>query len=101
MSKAGLDHLTRYLACEWGPAGVRVNSVDPWFIKTDLTEPLLSDKDFRAAVDARTPLRRPGEPHEVAGVVAFLCARPEMETGRAESKGSGAGRPRPSAPEPL
>ena len=74
VSKAGLDQLTRYLACEWGPAGVRVNSVDPWFIRTDLTAPLLNDDAFRAAVDARTPLRRPGEPHEVAGVVAFLCS---------------------------
>ena len=58
VSKAGFDHLTRYLACEWGPCQVRVNSVDPWFIRTELTEPLLDDADFRAAVEARTPLRR-------------------------------------------
>jgi len=76
VSKAGLDHLTRYLACEWGPCNVRVNSVDPWFIRTELTEPLLDDSDFRAAVEARTPLRRVGEPSDVSGAVAYLCSAP-------------------------
>ncbi|KAJ1461534.1 hypothetical protein M885DRAFT_477135 [Pelagophyceae sp. CCMP2097] len=73
ISKAALDHLTRYLACEWGPLGVRVNSVDPWFIRTELTAPLLSDPAFSGVVEARTPLRRVGEPFEVAKTVAFLC----------------------------
>jgi len=76
VSKAGLDHLTRYLACEWGPCQVRVNSVDPWFIRTELTEPLLDDADFRAAVEARTPLRRVGEPSDVSQAVAYLCSAP-------------------------
>ena len=76
VSKAGLDHLTRYLACEWGPCQVRVNSVDPWFIRTELTEPLLDDADFHAAVEARTPLRRVGEPSDVSGAVAYLCSAP-------------------------
>lgn len=76
VSKAGLDHLTRYLACEWGPAQIRVNSVDPWFIRTELTEPLLDDAEFRRAVEARTPLRRVGEPADVSGAVAYLCAAP-------------------------
>lgn len=74
VSKAGLDQLARYLAAEWGPDGVRVNSVDPWFIRTELTEPLLADARFRAAVEKRTPLRRVGEPREVAEVVCFLCS---------------------------
>jgi len=74
VSKAGLDQLTRYLAAEWGPAGVRANSVNPWFITTELTEPLLADDHFRAAVEARTPLRRVGTPAEVAETVAFLCS---------------------------
>jgi Tropinone reductase 1 len=73
MSKAALDHLTRYCACEWGPHGVRVNSVAPWFIRTALTEPLLQGA-FEQAVLARTPMRRVGEPSEVAQVVAFLCS---------------------------
>ncbi|KAJ1629838.1 hypothetical protein T492DRAFT_1007947 [Pavlovales sp. CCMP2436] len=72
MSKAALDQLTRYCACEWGEHGVRVNSVAPWFIRTSLTEPLLKGA-FEQAVLARTPMNRVGEPHEVAEVVAFLC----------------------------
>ena len=68
--------MTRYLACEWGPCQVRVNSVDPWFIRTELTEPLLDDADFRAAVEARTPLRRVGEPSDVSQAVAYPVRRP-------------------------
>ena len=41
MTKAAMEHMTRYLACEWGPDGIRVNAVAPWFIRTPLTEPLL------------------------------------------------------------
>mmetsp|Transcript_37668 Transcript_37668/g.69616 ORF Transcript_37668/g.69616 Transcript_37668/m.69616 type:complete len:336 (-) Transcript_37668:275-1282(-) len=73
MTKAALEHMTRYLACEWGPDGIRVNAVAPWFIRTPLTEPLLAQDDFHAAVRRATPLRRVGEPHEVACTVAFLA----------------------------
>ena len=73
MHKAALEHMTRYLACEWGRDGVRVNAVAPWFIKTPLTAPLLADEPFHAAVRRATPLGRVGEPNEVACVVAFLA----------------------------
>jgi Tropinone reductase 1 len=73
MTKAAMEHMTRYLACEWGADGIRVNAVAPWFIKTPLTEPLLAHEPFHAAVRAATPLRRVGEPHEVACTVAFLA----------------------------
>eukprot|EP00900_Chrysochromulina_parva_P017604 jgi/Chrpa1/25845/Chrysochromulina_OHIO_Genome00008554-RA len=73
MTKAALEQMTRYLACEWGPDGVRVNAVAPWFISTPLTEPFLRDSSFHAAVKRVTPLGRVGEPHEVACVVAFLA----------------------------
>ena len=73
MTKAALEHMTRYLACEWGPDGIRVNAVAPWFIKTPLTAPLLAQKPFHDAVKRATPLGRVGEPHEVACTVAFLA----------------------------
>lgn len=73
MTKAAEEQLGRNLAVEWAPAGIRVNTVSPWFIRTPLTEPLMSQPDFMAKVVARTPLGRAGEPEEIAAAVAFLC----------------------------
>ena len=73
MTKAALEHMTRYLACEWGPDGIRVNAVAPWFINTPLTAPLLAREHFHGEVRRATPLGRVGEPHEVACTVAFLA----------------------------
>lgn len=72
MAKAGMNHMTRYMACEWGAHGIRVNAVAPWFIATPLTEPILKG-DFAGAVYRATPLGRVGTTPEVARVVAFLC----------------------------
>ena len=73
MAKAAMNHMTRYHACEWGTHNVRVNAVAPWFIRTPLTEPLLSDEKFAAAVNSATPMKRVGECAEVARTVAFLA----------------------------
>lgn len=74
LAKAGVAQLARNLAVEWGPRGVRVNAVSPGFIATDLSGPLLQDEAFMARRMAMTPLRRPGRPEEVAGLVAFLAS---------------------------
>lgn len=73
MTKAALIQLTRYLSVEWGADKIRVNAVAPWYIRTPLAEPVLSNEAFLSSVLSRTPLGRVGEPEEVAGLVAFLC----------------------------
>lgn len=73
MTKAALDQLTRYLAVEWAGDGIRVNAIDPWYIETPLTRPVLDNPAFLAGVLARTPAGRVGQPQDVAGLAAFLC----------------------------
>jgi Tropinone reductase 1 len=73
MSKAAMHQLTRNLAVEWAPEGVRVNAVLPWYIRTRRTSTVLADPDYLEAVLERTPMARIGEPEEVAAAIAFLC----------------------------
>ncbi|HVC97992.1 MAG TPA: glucose 1-dehydrogenase [Pirellulales bacterium] len=74
ISKAGLGQMTRALACEWGPRGVRVNAIAPGFILTDLTEKLWSQQRMREWGLAHTPLRRMGRPDDMIGAAVFLAS---------------------------
>jgi NAD(P)-dependent dehydrogenase (short-subunit alcohol dehydrogenase family) len=74
MSKAGLVQMTRGLALEWGPRGVRVNAVAPGFIETDLTKKLWADPGMRAWGLKNTPLGRLGRPADLVGATLFLAS---------------------------
>jgi NAD(P)-dependent dehydrogenase (short-subunit alcohol dehydrogenase family) len=72
ISKAADFSLCRSLAGEWGPKGVRVNCVAPGLVKTDFARALWEDEERVKRRCATTPLRRIGEPDEIAGAVAYL-----------------------------
>lgn len=74
MTKGGIVSLTRDLAAEWGPYGIRVNAVAPGWIRTPMTMALQNDPVRSAKVLERVPLRRWGEADDVAGVVSFLAS---------------------------
>lgn len=75
LSKAALAQLARNLAVEWGLHGVRVNAVSPGLIRTPLAAGLLGNEALMARRLQATPLRRVGEPGEIAGVVVMLASR--------------------------
>ncbi|WP_080237956.1 SDR family oxidoreductase [Spirosoma rigui] len=72
MTKAAMLQLTRNLAVEWAPDGIRVNAVAPWYITTPLASAVLNNPEKRSAILKRTPMNRIGEANEVASVVSFL-----------------------------
>src|SRR4029453_18134403 len=74
VSKAADFQLARNLAAEFGPKGVRVNCIAPGVVRTDFARALWEDPDTRKAIPRHTPLRRIGEPHEIAGAAVFLAS---------------------------
>jgi NAD(P)-dependent dehydrogenase (short-subunit alcohol dehydrogenase family) len=75
VSKGGIDQLTRVMALALADHGIRVNAVAPGTIATELAKgAVLTSDEARARIMSRTPLRRLGEPDEVAEVVAFLLS---------------------------
>jgi NAD(P)-dependent dehydrogenase (short-subunit alcohol dehydrogenase family) len=73
-SKAAVISLTRTLALEWGPSGVRVNALCPGWTKTDLNEALWSGEDEGAGLVQDSALRRWGTVHEMVGPTVFLAS---------------------------
>ncbi|MER8826110.1 2-dehydro-3-deoxy-D-gluconate 5-dehydrogenase KduD [Mesorhizobium sp. M0938] len=73
-SKHGVLGITRLLACEWAPNGINVNGIAPGYIETNNTEALRADPDRSAAILARIPAGRWGEPEDIGDAAVFLLA---------------------------
>ncbi|MDA0220560.1 MAG: SDR family oxidoreductase [Proteobacteria bacterium] len=74
VSKAADMALARNLAVRWGEHNIRINTIAPGLIRTDFAKALWEDPERRAAVEAAYPLRRIGDPDDIAGVAVFLAA---------------------------
>lgn len=74
MSKAAITGMTHTLAAELGPSGIRVNAIAPGLVDTRLASALVSNKDVVDHIVARTPLKRYGQPDEIAGAALFLAS---------------------------
>jgi NAD(P)-dependent dehydrogenase (short-subunit alcohol dehydrogenase family) len=74
VSKAGIIMLTKSLAAEWAPFGIRVNAVAPGYIRSAITENFLRTGNVREYWLGGTPLGRLGNPEEIANVVVFLAS---------------------------
>jgi 3-oxoacyl-[acyl-carrier protein] reductase len=73
-SKGAVANISRTLACELGSLDIRVNYIMPGFIRTDMTESLVSKRLYRKVIEWRTPLKRLGKPADVAKVALFLAS---------------------------
>lgn len=73
-TKHAVEGLTKALAWELGPHGIRVNTLCPTFIETAMTRPMLADDGFRRLVESRIALGRIGTVEDVMGAVVFLAS---------------------------
>jgi len=75
ISKAADMQLARNLAVEWGPDNIRVNCIAPGLVRTDFARALWDNPRLLETTEQRTPLRRIGEPDDIAGAAVFLASR--------------------------
>lgn len=74
MSKAALTQLARNIAVQYGPQNIRANAIAPGLIETPFSRPLMADAAFMTRRLAATPLRRVGQPSEIAATALFLAS---------------------------
>ena len=74
MTKHAIEGLTKAMAVELAPEGIRVNSVAPTFIETPLTKPMLANPESMAFVQRMIPMGKIGQPEDVAAAVLYLCS---------------------------
>jgi dehydrogenase/reductase SDR family member 4 len=75
ISKAADFGIARSLAVEWGPKNIRANAIAPGLVKTDFARALWENEKLRADREARTPLRRLGEPEDIGAIAVFLASK--------------------------
>ena len=73
-SKTGLVGMTRALAVEWAPLGIRVNALEPGYFRTALTEAFYQNAAWQKAMLANIPMQRFGELNDLVGASVFLCS---------------------------
>lgn len=73
-SKGGVIQLTRALAVEWAKYHITVNAIAPGTVETEITKEMLKDPKVRKALEGKIPMKRIGQPSDLAGTVIFLSA---------------------------
>ena len=73
-TKGAVDSFTKGFAREVAPEGIRVNSIRPGMVMSEMTAGRLKDATFRASIEASIPMRRVGEVHEMAGAILYLLS---------------------------
>jgi 2-deoxy-D-gluconate 3-dehydrogenase len=73
-TKHALEGMTKAMAIEWGPENIRVNTICPTFVLTELSKPTFADPEKRAWIESKIKLPRVGEVEDIMGACLFLAS---------------------------